>query len=382
MISKLPWVRTTSSLCPSSLVALLRHSLKNLLSTPIRSRLSFWWNTGSMLGTILVVQVFSGLLLIIFYIPSPSMALIRIEYITREVNLGWLARNLHSRGASLFFICLYAHIRRGLIVGRWRLWKVWSSGTILLLMVIGEALMGYVLPWGQISVWGACVITSLVRVIPLVGTQLVCWVWGGFVVRGATLKCFLMLHFLLPLAILGLTVAHLLALHESGRTRRLSRRDRERKVKFYPYLVIKDRVNLLWWGRLIRLVCLVPFFFSDYESFKEANLIRSPIHIQPEWYFLLLYAVLRSVPNKLGGVLLLVATLLILWGVCLFPIRAQSNWIRGHTFLLRLLFIVVVLLSFLGASPVEGPLILISQLLTLRLFLLLVRWFLFWCFLW
>lgn len=309
-------------------------------------------------------------------------ALVRVEYIMREINRGWFLRVSHFNGARLFFVLLYLHIGRGLIIGRFRLWKVWTSGVILLLIVIGEALIGYVLPWGQISVWGACVITRLFRVLPYVGEILVTWVWGGLVVNRSTLGCLFMLHYLLPLIIIGGVIIHLLSLHERGSTNRTGGNDRELKLKFFPFFIIKDVVNLSCWGLFLTLICWLPLLLGDCENFKEANLIRRPTHIQPEWYFLLLYAILRAVPNKLGGVILLAFSLCCIWCLCLLPNSYQSNWIRINCVILRILFSIVVILTLLGTSPVEIPLVFIRQVVTLVYFLFflclrtlwLIRW--------
>lgn len=335
-----------------------------VINTPIRASLSYKWNFGSILGVILIRQILTGLFLVIFYVRDATFSFFSVEYIIREVGSGWFFRVLHLNGARFLFVCLYLHVRRGIVFGRFRLWKVWRTGIILLLLVIGEAFLGYVLPWGQISVWGACVITSLLRVLPWVGSVVVVWVWGGLVVNRATLGCFLILHYLLPFTMLVFVIFHILFLHETGRRGRRGATDRELKIKFFPYFVSKDAVDFCFIRRLVLFCCLLPFFLGDCENFKEANLINSPVHIQPEWYFLFIYAILRAVPNKLGGVVAIVASLLAIWALASTSWGEQRNWRIGLRVLVSLLIIVTVVLTFLGASPVESPLVLLRQVFT------------------
>jgi len=343
----------------------------HVLTTPISISLSYFWNLGSILGLVLINQLLTGLFLVIFYTRDATLAFIRVEYIIRETNSGWLLRLIHFNGASLFFLCLFLHIRRGIILGRFRLWKPWTTGILLFACVIGEAFIGYVLPWGQISVWGACVITSLLSVIPFIGETVVVWVWGGFVVNSATLGCFFILHYLLPFIILVIIILHILFLHETGSSSSCGRRDRDSKIKFFPYFIIKDLINLSLFSLFISFCCLLPFTLGDCENLKEANLIRRPIHIQPEWYFLLAYAILRAIPNKLGGVIALLLSIVAIWALCALPSSPQTNYTCLYLFFFSLLRATTVTLTFLGASPVEPPFIFFRQLLTGRYFLLL-----------
>lgn len=339
-----------------------------VLNTPIRVSLSYRWNLGSILGITLVRQILTGLFLVILYVRDSAVSFLSVEYVMREVGSGWWVRVLHFNGASLFFVCIYAHIGRGLFLGRFRLWKVWSSGIILFFLVIGEAFLGYVLPWGQMSVWGACVITSLLSVLPWVGETVVVWVWGGLVVNRATLGCFLMLHYLLPFVMLGVILFHILFLHERGRTAGGGARDRELKIKFFPYFISKDSLNLYFLGGLLFLCAVFPLLLGDCENFKEANLMRRPVHIQPEWYFLLVYAVLRAVPNKLGGVVAIVGALVWVWALSACRRGEQSSWGKEHKMMLVWLLALAGILTFLGASPVEVPLVEIRQVFTLGYF--------------
>lgn len=354
----------------------------HLLKTPITVRLSYVWNLGSILGFVLVSQIFTGVFLVIFYTCDSLTALIRVEYIIREVGAGWLFRVIHLNGASLFFVCLYAHMVRGLLLGSLRLWKVWVTGMILFVLVIGEAFLGYVLPWGQMSVWGACVITRLLRVVPLVGDSLVVWIWGGLIVNRATLGCFFRLHYLLPLIILVVVGAHVLLLHEVGRTRLGGSRDRETKLKFWPYLIAKDGVDLFLIRSLVLFCCLFPLLLGDCENLTEANLIKRPVHIQPEWYFLLVYAILRAIPRKLGGVIALCLSLVVIATLRRLSHFTQRNLIRTQKVIVRGIVVCVVLLTWLGSAPVEYPLILFGQVLTAAYFFMFllntILWFLFW----
>lgn len=347
----------------------LTRSRLHVLNTPIRISLSYRWNLGSILGIILIGQLLSGLFLVIFYVRDSAVSLLSVEYIMREVSSGWLIRILHFNGARLFLICIYLHIARGLLFNSFRLWKVWSTGIILLLLVIGEAFLGYVLPWGQISVWGACVITRLLSVLPWVGETVVVWVWGGLVVNRATLGCFFMLHYLLPFVMLALILLHILFLHERGSTTKSGAGDREAKIKFFPYLITKDSLNFCLWGSLLFFCSACPFLLGDCENFKEANLMSSPVHIQPEWYFLLVYAILRAIPNKLGGVAAILGALIFVWGLCLCVYREQRRLSKTYKIIICWLFVFALILTFLGASPVELPFVQISQVLTFWYFL-------------
>lgn len=346
-----------------------------VLSTPISASLTYRWNLGSILGVVLIRQLVTGILLVMLLTSSAAEAFQRVEYIIREVQRGWILRIFHFNGASLLFVCLYYHIGRGITLGSFRLWKVWSTGIVLFFIVIAEALLGYVILWGQISVWGASVITILFRVIPFVGERLVLWIWGGLIVNRATLGCLLALHYLLPLVILVVIVIHILFLHETGRTRRGRGRDREIKIRFWPLFIVKDIINIRGY-LLFGIFCLLlPFSLGDPENFKEANLIISPVHIQPEWYFLFVYAILRAVPRKVGGVLALAASLVFIWLLRSSFWKPQTNETRIFRILTSLIGASVIILTWLGASPVEYPLIGIRQIFTfIYLFILMRLW--------
>lgn len=344
-----------------------------LVDLPAPSNISRWWNFGSLLGLCLIVQIATGLFLAIHYTAHIDLAFSRVAHICRDVNYGWLLRTLHANGASFFFICIYLHVGRGLYYGSYNFFHTWIVGVIILFLVIATAFIGYVLPWGQISFWGATVITNLLSAIPYLGIDLVQWVWGGFAVDNATLTRFFTFHFLLPFIVAGATIVHLLFLHQTGSNNPLGINSDLDKIPFHPYFSFKDIVGfVVILAFLILLSLLDPYLLGDPDNFIPANPLVTPVHIQPEWYFLFAYAILRSIPNKLGGVIALVLSIAILFIV---PFINKSKF-RGFTFypltqtLFWSLFITVVLLTWIGARPVEDPYILTGQLLTVYYFFL------------
>nr|YP_008815559.1 cytochrome b [Scleropages jardinii]AGY95393.1 cytochrome b [Scleropages jardinii]BAB19296.1 cytochrome b [Scleropages jardinii] len=335
-----------------------------LIDLPAPSNISAWWNFGSLLGLCLVVQILTGLFLAMHYTADVSTAFSSVAHICRDVNYGWLIRNLHANGASLFFICIYLHVARGLYYGSYLYKETWNIGVILLLLVMMTAFVGYVLPWGQMSFWGATVITNLLSAIPYIGDDLVQWIWGGFSVDNATLTRFFTFHFLLPFAIAAVTMMHLLFLHETGSNNPAGLNSDADKVPFHPYFSYKDLLGFLAMLLILTSIALFsPNLLGDPENFTPANPLVTPPHIKPEWYFLFAYAILRSIPNKLGGVLALLLSILILMVV---PILHTSN-MKGVTFrpLSQLLFWSLVadmlVLTWIGGMPVEHPYILIGQ---------------------
>nr|AOH05876.1 cytochrome b [Filhollianassa ceramica] len=355
-----------------------------LVDMPIPSNISIFWNFGSLLGLCLVVQLVTGLFLAMHFTASVDLAFSSVAHICRDVNYGWLLRTLHANGASFFFICLYLHIGRGIYYGSYMFLHVWSVGVIMLFMVMATAFLGYVLPWGQMSFWGATVITNLFSAVPYIGTDLVQWIWGGFAVDNATLTRFFTFHFVLPFGIAAATLVHILFLHQSGANNPLGVASDIDKIPFHPYFTYKDIVGfvvmLLF---LILLTLLHPYMLGDPDNFVPANPLVTPAHIQPEWYFLFAYAILRSIPNKLGGVVALVLSVAILF---ILPFTHSSNF-RSLNFypLNQILFWVfiniVILLTWIGARPVEDPYVLVGQLLTVAYFayyminpLLLILW--------
>lgn len=343
-----------------------------LVDLPAPINISAWWNFGSLLGLCLGVQIVTGLFLAIHYTRDITLAFNRVSHIARDVNRGWLIRVLHANGASFFFICLYLHVGRGIYYASYLFTPTWVVGVILIFLVIGTAFIGYVLPWGQISFWGATVITNLLSAIPYLGQYLVQWVWGGFAVDNATLTRFFAIHFLLPFIVAGTRMVHLLFLHQTGSNNPLGLNSNNYKISFHPFYSFKDMfgfIVILW---ILIILCLTaPFLLGDTDNFIPANPLVTPVHIQPEWYFLFAYAILRSIPNKLGGVLALALAIAIL---LVLPFSQSSN-LRGNQFypINQIIFWVflniVILLTWIGARPVETPYIITGQTLTVTYFL-------------
>nr|AFQ60192.1 cytochrome b [Melanochlora sultanea]AHY87970.1 cytochrome b [Melanochlora sultanea] len=336
----------------------------SLIDLPTPSNISSWWNFGSLLGICLVTQIITGLLLAMHYTADTALAFTSVAHTCRNVQFGWLIRNLHANGASLFFICIYFHIGRGIYYGSYLNKETWNIGVILLLTLMATAFVGYVLPWGQMSFWGATVITNLFSAIPYIGQTLVEWAWGGFSVDNPTLTRFFALHFLLPFVIAGLTLVHLTFLHETGSNNPLGISSNCDKIPFHPYYSTKDILGFaLMLIILVSLALFSPNLLGDPENFTPANPLSTPPHIKPEWYFLFAYAILRSIPNKLGGVLALAASVLVLF---LMPLLHTSKQ-RSMTFrpLSQILFWTLVanllILTWVGSQPVEHPFIIIGQ---------------------
>nr|YP_010247332.1 cytochrome b [Plestiodon capito]QIC20048.1 cytochrome b [Plestiodon capito] len=343
------------------------------IDLPAPSNISAWWNFGSLLGVCLIVQVVTGLFLAMHYTADISSAFSSIAHICRDVQYGWLIRNLHANGASMFFICIYLHIGRGLYYGSYTYKETWNIGVVLLLLVMATAFVGYVLPWGQMSFWGATVITNLLSAIPYIGTSLVEWIWGGFSVDNATLTRFFTFHFLLPFAIMAASMIHLLFLHETGSNNPTGLSSNTDKVPFHPYYTYKDLLGLVIMLLLLLLLALfAPNLLGDPENFTPANPLVTPPHIKPEWYFLFAYAILRSIPNKLGGVLALLFSILVLLAVPLLHTAKQ----RGNTFrpLSQIMFWTlvsnIIILTWIGGQPVEHPFIIIGQVASALYFLI------------
>nr|AEP39128.1 cytochrome b [Oncomelania hupensis hupensis] len=343
-----------------------------LVDLPAPSNLSMWWNFGSLLGLCLVIQIVTGLFLAMHFTAHVDLAFSSAVHISRDVNYGWLLRALHANGASWFFICIYFHIGRGMYYGSFMYHHTWNIGVILLFMTMGTAFLGYVLPWGQMSFWGATVITNLLSAIPYVGKMLVEWVWGGFAVDNATLTRFFTLHFVLPFGIAALTVLHLLFLHESGSNNPLGLNSDGEKVPFHSYYSFKDLVGfIILLFMLSLLVLFAPQMLTDPENFIPANPLVTPVHIQPEWYFLFAYAILRSIPNKLGGVIALVMAVAILL-ILPFTFQGKSRSLAFYP-LNQVLFWALIgifgILTWIGACPVEAPYEQIGQVFTILYFL-------------
>lgn len=343
-----------------------------LIDLPTPSNISIWWNFGSLLGLCLIIQIITGLFLTIHYTADVSLAFNRVNHICRDINYGWLIRCLHANGASFFFICIYIHIGRGIYYGSFNLIQTWIIGVILLFIVIITAFIGYVLPWGQISFWGATVITNLLSAIPYLGIDIVQWIWGGFAIDNATLIRFYSFHFFLPFIITALVIIHLLFLHQTGSNNPLGLNSNIDKIPFHPFFSFKDIVGFIVLLFLLVILTLTnPYILRDPDNFIPANPLVTPIHIQPEWYFLFAYAILRSIPNKLGGVIALVLSIAILFILPFYKfIKFQrSAFYPINQILFWNLTIIVILLTWIGARPVEIPYIIIGQILTVIYFI-------------
>lgn len=344
----------------------------SLIDLPTPSNITTLWNFGSLLGICLGVQILTGLFLAIHYTADVNLAFDRVTHICRDVNNGWLLRTAHANGASFFFICLYTHVGRGIYYGSYNLKLTWTIGVIILFLTIATAFLGYVLPWGQISFWGATVITNLVSAVPYLGNIIVQWLWGGFAVDNATLTRFFTFHFICPFIIFALVIIHLLFLHQTGSSNPLGLNINIDKISFHPYFSFKDLVGFIIIIIILVIITLIrPYILGDPDNFIPANPLVTPVHIQPEWYFLFAYAILRSIPNKLGGVISLVLSIAIL---LILPLT-QKSLIKGYHFLIinKIMFWtyvnIVILLTWIGARPVEDPYIITGQLLTVAYFI-------------
>lgn len=350
---------------------LFRILKSTFVDLPLPSNLSIWWKFGSLLGLCLIIQILTGIFLAMHYTADISLAFSSVRHICRDVKYGWLLRKVHAKCASLFFICMYCHIGRGLYYGSYNKAETWKVGVILFLVTILTAFMGYVLVWGQMSFWAATVITNLVSAIPYMGTTIVQWLWGGFSVDNATLTRFFAFHFLFPFIIAALAIIHLVFLHTRGANNPVGLNRKYDKAPFHIYYTTKDAVGfVILVAALFALALLFPGALKDPEKFIPAKPLVTPPHIQPEWYFLFAYAILRSIPKKLGGVIALVAAILVLFLMPLLktskkesnsfrPLSQATFWVLVATFLI---------LTWIGSQPVEYPFVLIGQIASLLYF--------------
>jgi len=353
------------------LVAILN---SHVIDYPTPSNLTYAWSFGSTAGICLVIQILTGVFLAMHYTPHIDLAFISVEHVMRDVNNGWLIRYLHANGASMFFIVVYSHIFRGLYYGSYMYPRehLWCSGVLIFILMMATAFMGYVLPWGQMSFWGATVITNLFSAIPYVGPSIVEWLWGGFSVDNATLNRFFSFHFLVPFLIAGMTIVHLALLHEHGSNNPIGVESSVDKISFYPYFYVKD---LLAFFGLITIFSIFVFYFPNLmghpDNYIPANPMVTPAHIVPEWYFLPFYAILRSIPDKLGGVIAMGGALVILFAI---PFINTSE-IRSSQFrpIFRVFFWLLVvdflILGWIGQKPVESPFVEVGQIATLFYFI-------------
>ena len=349
---------TKPSIPPRKSAVLINVFNNSLIDLPAPANISIWWNFGSLLSLCLIIQLLTGVFLAIHYTPHLDIAFSSVAHITRDVNFGWLLRNLHANSASLFFLCLYFHIGRGIYYHSFKFPHTWNIGVTLYLLTAGTAFFGYVLPWGQMSFWGATVITNLLSVVPYIGKILVEWIWGGFAVDNATLNRFFVLHFILPFVLAALFVLHVLFLHQTGSSNPLGLNRNITKVPIHPFFLVKDFLGfLILLTLLIYLALLNPYLLSDPDNFTPANPLSTPVHIQPEWYFLFAYAILRSIPNKLGGVIALLCSIFVLY---LLPL-ISSHTFRSNQFypISQIIFWMIIAsflaLTWIGARPVEPP---------------------------
>ncbi len=353
--------------------SMLQHSA---VDYPTPRNLNYWWNFGSLAGFFLILQIITGIVLSMHYTAHIDSAFESVEHIMRNVNHGWLIRYVHMNGASFFFIVVYIHIFRGLYYGSYKSPRelLWWLGIIILILMMATAFMGYVLPWGQMSFWGATVITNLFSAFPVVGESIVQWLWGGYSVDNPTLSRFYTLHFLMPFLIVGVVIFHIVALHTHGSNNPLGidKKGPQDTLPFHPYYTIKDLFGLSFALTIFfSVVFFAPDFLGHPDNYIPADPLKTPEHIVPEWYFLPFYAILRAVPDKLGGVLAMFSAIIILF---LLPWLDTSK-VRSATFrpIYKKFFWVFVfnaiLLGWVGGKPAEGIYIILSRLATAYYFL-------------
>ena len=343
---------------------------------PTPKNLNYWWTFGGILTFFLIIQIITGLVLAMHYVAHADLAFGSVEHIMRDVNYGWLIRYLHANGSSMFFLAVYIHIFRALFYGSYKAPReiIWIIGMLIYLLMMATAFMGYVLPWGQMSFWAATVITNLFSAIPLVGESITSWLWGGYAVGSPTLTRFFSLHYLMPFLIFGLVILHIWALHIPGNNNPVGidiKKPSKETVPFHPYIVIKDFYALLIFLIIFSgFVFFVPNVLGHPDNYIEANPMVTPSHIVPEWYLLPFYAILRSVPDKLGGVVVMFAAVFIL----MFLPWLDTSKVRSAVFrplykvFFWILVIDVIVLGYIGAKPPEGMYLIIGRISTIYYF--------------
>lgn len=345
----------------------------HIIDYPTPVNLNYLWNFGFLSALCLGIQIVTGILLAMNYTPHVDLAMASVEHIMRDIDYGWLIRYSHANGASMFFIMVYIHIARGLYYGSYMKPKElpWCVGVIIFLLMMATAFMGYVLPWGQMSFWGATVITNLFSVVPIYGNEIVTWLWGAYTVGNPTLNRFFSLHYLLPFAIAAITIIHIAYIHKDGSNNPLGINGNIDKIPFYPYFYIKDLYSAVIFATIFSIIIFfAPNVLNHPDNYIEANPLVTPPHIVPEWYFLPFYAILRSIPHKIGGVVAMAAAILILLAL---PYINTSE-IRSTTFrpIYKKLYWIFLancgILGWIGGNPVESPYIEIGQIATVYYF--------------
>nr|YP_010275975.1 cytochrome b [Tuberolachnus salignus]UGY86210.1 cytochrome b [Tuberolachnus salignus] len=342
-----------------------------MMNLPTPSSISFLWNFGSLLMICLINQILTGLFLAFHYKTDINLAFQSIINMNRNINFGWLIRSCHANGASMFFIMMYLHISRNIYMNSFNFKMTWMMGVILLLLTMMTAFVGYVLPWGQMSFWGATVITNLLSAIPYLGNSIVIWIWGGFSINNATLTRFFSIHFILPFIIMLFIIIHLMFLHLTGSNNPLGINSNFDKINFSPYFIIKDLMGMIMFmWMFILLILMFPYLLNDHNNFIMANPMITPNHIQPEWYFLFSYTILRTIPNKLGGVIALLSSILILF---ILPMLNNKKFLSNKFYPInKILFwnfiMTFFMLTWIGMNPVEYPFIIMGQIFTMIYF--------------
>jgi quinol-cytochrome oxidoreductase complex cytochrome b subunit len=348
----------------------------SFVAFPNPRNLNYWWTFGGILSFMLAAQIVTGVVLAMHYTPQSGLAFASIEHIMRDVNYGWLLRYMHANGASMFFLALYIHMFRGMYYGSYKAPRevLWLLGVVIYLLAIATAFMGYVLPWGQMSFWGATVITSLFSAIPFVGDSITIWLWGGYAVDNATLNRFFSLHYLLPFMIAGVVVLHIWALHVHGSNNPagIEKKTSKDTLPFHPYFTVKDGFALVcflvFYGWF---VFYVPNYLGDADNYIEANPLQTPVHIVPEWYYLPFYAILRSIPNKLGGTAAMFTAVMIIaflpW-LDTSPVKSAS-YRPLYKIFFWLFTACALLLGYMGSQPPEGVYVIAARFLTVYYFL-------------
>jgi ubiquinol-cytochrome c reductase cytochrome b subunit len=353
----------------------LRLAHDSFIDYPTPKNLNYWWTFGGILTFCLVTQIITGIILAMHYTPHVDFAFNSVEHIMRNVNYGWLIRYIHANGASMFFLAVYIHIFRGLYYGSYKAPRevLWILGVIIYLLMMAAAFLGYVLPWGQMSLWGATVITNLFGAIPLIGENVAIWLWGGYSIDNPTLNRFFSLHYLIPFLIFGVVILHIWALHVPGNNNPvgISVKGKQDTVPFHPYYTVKDGFALTVFIILFAyFIFFAPNVLGHADNYIQANPLVTPAHIVPEWYLLPFYAILRAVPDKLGGVALMFGAILILF---LLPWLDTSK-VRSARYrpLFRQFYALLVLdcllLGYLGAQPAEGIYIVLARIGTVYYF--------------